>query len=164
MRSNFAFTHTKVFDESAWKQIRADARKAVRKDNLTKRIIATDIDPEAIDAAKQNAKTAGVDHLIDFDICDFAETTVPSGDGIVLMNPEYGLRLGDTQELEIQYKLIGDFLKKKCPGLTGYVFTASKQLAVKIGLKPSAKTSFYNGKIPCRLLKYELYKGTKLPQ
>jgi putative N6-adenine-specific DNA methylase len=141
--------------------MRNDARKAVRKDKPQKRIIATDIDPQAITAATQNAKTAGVEHLIEFDVCDFADTYVPQGEGIVLINPEYGLRLGDIQELEEEYKRIGDFFKQNCSSYTGYIFTGNRKLAGKVGLKTSARMVFFNGNIECRLLKYEMYEGTK---
>jgi putative N6-adenine-specific DNA methylase len=161
LRSNFGFKHIKIFDERAWKQIRTAARKAERSANLRARIVATDIDQEAIDAAKQNARTAGVDHLIDFVVCDFIETHIPEGEGIILMNPEYGLRLGKPTDLEALYKRIGDFLKQRCPGYTGYVFTGNMQLAKRIGLKASRRLTFYNGNIECRLLKYELYEGTR---
>ena len=160
LRVNFGFQHFIPFDEDAWKTIRNDARKAALK-SIDKRIIATDIEPYAIEAAKQNAKTAGVDHLIEFKVCDFAETDIPEGEGIVMMNPEYGLRLGDVAELEIEYKRMGDFFKQKCPGYTGYIFTGNKQLAGKVGLAASGKKVFYNGNIPCRLMKYQLYKGTR---
>ena len=161
LRSNFGFKHVKVFDEQIWEEIRNDARKAVRKDKPQKRIIATDIDGQAIEAAKQNAKTAGVEHLVEFDVCDFADTYVPQGEGIVLMNPEYGLRLGEIQQLEKEYKRIGDFFKQNCAGYTGYIFTGNRKLAGKVGLKTSARMIFFNGKIECRLLKYEMYEGTK---
>ncbi|MBW8000633.1 MAG: class I SAM-dependent RNA methyltransferase [Planctomycetes bacterium] len=164
LRSNFGFAHLKNFNEEIWNQMRDDARKKIRKDKLQKSIIATDIDPDAIAAAKQNAKTAGVEHLIEFDICDFADTNVPQGDGIVLMNPEYGLRLGDIEKLEAEYKRMGDFFKQKCAGYTGYIFTGNKKLSGKIGLRTSRRLIFFNGKIECRLLKYELYQGTRSPE
>ncbi|MHC4388373.1 MAG: THUMP domain-containing class I SAM-dependent RNA methyltransferase [Planctomycetota bacterium] len=161
LRSNFGFKHVKVFDEQIWEEIRNDIRRTVRKDGLQKRIIATDIDGQAIEAARQNAKTAGVEQLIEFDVCDFADTKVPEGDGIAVMNPEYGLRLGELEQLEKDYKRIGDFYKNKCAGYTGYLLCGNKQLSGKIGLKASRRMVFYNGKIECRLLKYELYQGKK---
>jgi len=164
LRSNFGFKHVKVFNERLWEEIRNDVRKTIRKDSLRKRIIATDIDKQAVIAAKQNARTAGVEHLIDFNVCDFADSDVPQGEGIVVINPEYGLRLGELEKLEKEYKRIGDFFKQQCAGYTGYLFTGNKQLAAKVGLKAARRMIFYNGNIECRLLKYELYKGTrKLP-
>jgi len=161
LRTNYGFKHVKVFDEQIWQEIRNDIRKTIRKDGLKKRIIATDIDDQAIKAARQNAKTAGVEKLIEFDVCDFADTNVPKGDGIVIINPEYGLRLGELEQLEKEYKRIGDFYKNKCAGYTGYLFSGNKQLSGKLGLKASRRMVFYNGKIECRLLKYELYQGKK---
>jgi putative N6-adenine-specific DNA methylase len=161
LRPNFGFKHVKVFDKSQWEQLRADVRKTTCKQQLQKRIIATDIDPQAIAAARQNAKTAGVEHLIEFDVCDFADTNIPTGSGMVLMNPEYGLRLGELDKLEQEYKRIGTFLKNKCSGYTAYILSGNKQLSVKLGLKASRRMVFYNGNIECRLLKYELYKGSR---
>jgi len=161
LRSNFGFTHTRVFDEQIWNQMRNDARKAVRKGPLQKRIIATDIDAKAITAARQNAKTAGVEHLIEFNVCDFADTDVPKGRGIIIVNPEYGLRLGQLEKLEKEYKRIGDFFKQNCAGYTGYIFTGNRKLAGKVGLRTSARMIFFNGKIECRLLKYQMYEGKK---
>lgn len=164
LRSNYGFKHFKCFVEQIWQEIRNDARKSIQKDRLRKRIIATDIDKEAIEAARQNARMAGVEHLIEFDVCDFADTQVPESEGIVVINPEYGLWPGELESLEKEYKRIGDFFKKKCVGYTGYLLTGNKQLAAKVGLKASRRMIFYNGKIECRLLKYELYKGTRRPR
>ena len=88
LRSNYGFKHFRFFDEQMWQELRNDARKSIRAGTLRKRIIATDIDKQAIEAARQNARTAGVEHLIEFDVCDFADTEVPEGQGIVVINPE----------------------------------------------------------------------------
>jgi len=153
LRSNFAFKHVKGFDEQIWKDVRNEIRKTIRSDALRKRIIATDIDERAIYAAKQNAKTAGVEHLIEFGVCDFAETEVLSDECIVVMNPEYGLRLGEVEQLEAEYKRIGDFLKQRCPGHTAYLLIGNKELSAKIGLKASRRMIFFNGNSECPLKK-----------
>ena len=137
------------------------------KDQILKipglKIIASDISKRAIDTAKMNAAVAGVDHLIYFQDCDFEDTNIPTTPegGVVIFNPEYGERLGEELELEATYARIGDFLKNKCKGYTGYVFTGNLELAKKIRLKPSRRIEFYNATIDCRLLEYELYAGTK---
>ena len=164
LRSNFGFKHVKGFDKQIWKELRSEVRKTIRKGAIQKRIIATDIDEQAICAARQNAQTAGVEHLIEFNVCDFADTVLPTGDGIVVMNPEYGSRLGELEQLETEYKRIGDFLKQRCAGHTAYLLIGNKELSAKIGLKASRRMVFYNGNIECRLLKYELYKGIRQPQ
>jgi putative N6-adenine-specific DNA methylase len=163
LRGNFGFMHVPGYNEALWTELREDARKRSKKE-LSGRIVATDIDPAAVEAAKKNAVTAGVDHFIEFGVCDFAETPLPEGGGVVVMNPEYGERMGEETELEGVYKRIGDFLKQKCGGFTGYVFTGSPVLAKKVSLKPKRSIPFWNSGIECRLLEYELYEGTRKKQ
>ncbi len=164
LRSNFGFMHLLDFDDTLYQQLRLEARKSATGKALPRKIIATDLARPAIEAARQNARTAGVDHLIDFAVCDFSETQVPQEPGgIVLLNPEYGERLGDIETLETQYKAIGDFFKQRCPGYHGYLLTGNADLAKKVGLKASRRFIFYNGNIECRLLKYELYAGSRTP-
>ena len=159
-RMNYGFMHIMGYDETVFFTERRKLKDKARKETGFK-IIATDISEDAVDIAQKNAKTAGVDHLIDFSVCDFADTPVPEEPGVVMFNPEYGERLGVHTKLEITYKRIGDFLKKKCLGYRGYVFTGNPDLAKKIGLRASRKIEFYNGKLDCRLFEYELYEGTK---
>jgi len=160
-RDNYGFMHILGFDNAFWEQEKqklSDQFKTIPDF----KIIATDISDDAINISRINAGAAGVIDLIDFKICPFEETFVPeNGNGIIFFNPEYGERLGDEIELEKTYEAIGDFMKKKCKGYTGYVFTGNFNLAKKIGLKAKRKIEFYNGKIDCRLLEYELYQGTK---
>ena len=159
LRHNYGFMHELGFDKDLWQGLRREAKKVSKKD--IGRIIATDIQQEAVFAAKKNAMTAGVDHLIEFDVCDFAETEVPEDGGIVAMNPEYGMRLGEETDLAALYGRMGDFFKQKCGGYMGYIFTGNMSLAKKVGLRTSKRIIFYNGDIECRLLKYELYAGTR---
>jgi 23S rRNA G2445 N2-methylase RlmL len=160
LRSNYGFMHLKGFDESSWKTLRRKTRAAA-KDKLNGRIIATDISQQAIEAAKKNAMTAGVERFIEFGVCDFSETPVPDGGGVVILNPEYGERLGEMEELKKTYREIGDFFKKKCNGYTGYVFTGNLDLAKKVGLRTKRRVPFFNGPIECRLLEYDLYEGSR---
>ena len=159
-RMNFGFMHIMGYDEQVFFVERRKLKDKAKKD-IKFKIIATDISQDAIDISQKNANTAGVEHLIEFAVCDFADTEVPAEAGIVMFNPEYGERLGVHTKLEITYKRIGDFLKQQCKGYRGYVFTGNPDLAKKIGLRASRKIEFYNGKLDCRLFEYELYEGTK---
>ena len=159
-RMNYAFMHILGYDEQIFFNERRILKdKAVKQIDF--KIVATDISDDAVDIARKNAKTAGVDHLINFAVCDFAETEVPETPGVVFFNPEYGERLGVHFKLEATYKRIGDFMKQQCKGYKGYIFTGNPDLAKKIGLKAARKIEFYNGKLDCRLLEYELYDGSK---
>ncbi|BDQ34052.1 THUMP domain-containing class I SAM-dependent RNA methyltransferase [Pseudodesulfovibrio portus] len=160
LRDNFAFMHLVGFDPAAWDDMVVRAEDAENAE-IKGRIIATDHDPEAIEAARDNARLAGVGDFIEFGICDFTETDIPEGPGLVMLNPEYGQRLGDIKELESVYQAIGDFFKKQCGGKTGFIFTGNAKLAKLVGLRTKSRRIFWSAKIECRLLEYELYEGTR---
>ena len=159
-RMNYGFMHIIGYDEQVFFEERRKLKEKAKRE-IDFRIIATDHFEDAIDISIKNAKTAGVDHLIDFEVCDFADTKIPEVPGIVMFNPEYGERLGVHTKLQATYKRIGDFMKQSCKGYKGYIFTGNPDLAKKIGLRASRRIEFYNGKLDCRLLEYELYEGSK---
>jgi len=160
LRSNYGFMHLKGFKESLWNDVRTQATKEEKK-TVGCRIIATDLRRGAVEAARRNAAAAGVGHLIEFAVCDYSETTVPDGGGIVILNPGYGERMGKVKELEGVYQGIGDYFKQKCGGYTGYLFTGNLDLAKKVGLRAKRRIPFFNSGIECRLLEYELYEGSR---
>lgn len=160
-RLNYAFMHLTGYNPEVYDKEMELLDKQI-KDVPGLQIVATDYSNIAIENAKKNAIAAGVSKLIKFAVCDFAETEVPrSSSGILFMNPEYGERLGDETELETTYSLIGDFMKKKCGGFFGYIFTGNMNLAKKIGLKAKRRIEFYTSIIDCRLLEFELYDGSR---
>ena len=158
-RDHYSFQHILGYDEETFQ---AKKRKLENKiiANPGVKIIASDISLQAITFARENAAFAGVEDLIDFQTGDFAETEIPEKPrGVIMFNPEYGERLGDLTELEETYKRMGDFMKQKCAGYRGYIFTGNLDLAKKVGLKASRRIEFWNGTIDCRLLKYDIYAG-----
>jgi putative N6-adenine-specific DNA methylase len=160
-RTNYAFMHLKGYDNTVYLKEKELLEKQIIKVPAL-RIIATDYSDKAIDNAKKNAQAAGVAGMIEFKICDFTATEIPQGvGGVMFVNPEYGERLGEVAALEITYAKIGDFMKQQCGGYFGYVFTGNLDLAKKIGLKAKRRIEFYTSTIDCRLLEYELYKGSK---
>ncbi len=160
LRMNYAFMHLKDYDKQVYLSERHKLEDQIL-DVPGLRIIATDISEDAIAISRINADIAGVGKLIHFAQQDFEATEIPESPGIIYFNPEYGERMGDVVELETTYGRIGDFMKKKCQGYTGYIFTGNLELAKKIGLKASRRIEFYTSKIDCRLLEYELYGGTR---
>ena len=160
LRKNFGFMHLKGFNRASWDKMLQEARARVKK-SFPGRLVATDIDPKAIQASRQNAAAAGIERVIEFFAGDYAETPVPEGQGVVILNPEYGERMGKIEQLKAVYQGIGDFFKKKCQGYTGYIFTGNLELAKKVGLKAKRRIPFFSSNIECRLLKYDLYEGSR---
>ncbi len=159
-RTNYAFMHLQGYNEKVYLQEDALLEEQI-KEMPSARIIATDYSARAVENARKNAIAAGVAQLIEFSVCDFAATEIPAEPGIFYVNPEYGERLGEVKELEETYARIGDFMKQKCGGYFGYVFTGNLELAKKIGLKAKRRIEFYTSTIDCRLLEYELYSGSR---
>lgn len=161
-RRNFGFMHVRGYREETWKEFRR-AAAAAEHARPPHHILATDISEQAVDAARQNARNAGVESFIEFAVCDYASTPLPSPPGVMVFNPEYGERLGDEAALEPLYAGIGDFLKQKAQGYLGYVFTCNLKLAKRIRLHPKRRLILYNANLEGRLLEFELYAGTRDP-
>jgi putative N6-adenine-specific DNA methylase len=161
LRENFAFMHLRQFEEEEYKKLVNELESQVKDLPENMSIIASDRNYNAVEAARFNARCAGVEHLITFEQCNFEETTVPEGSGVVMLNPEYGMRMGEEEALAITYHEIGDFFKQKCKGYMGYIFTGNLNLTKKVGLAAKRRIPFFNAQIDCRLLEFEIYAGSK---
>lgn len=158
-RDNFGFMHLRSFRREDWDKLVNEARASALPCEVD--IYASDLSADAVSISKINARAAGMDGNIRFETKDYREIEIPSPPGIVVLNPEYGERLGEEEELKTVYSEIGDLFKKQCKGYTGYIFTGNRELAKVVGLRTKRKIPFYNGQIECRLLEYELYEGSK---
>ena len=113
LRKNFGFMHVRGFDRRPWEALRNEARRMAVK-TVRAAIVASDLRAEAVDAARKNARAAGVEKWIEFLVCDFRKTPVPDPPGVIVINPAYGQRLGDEKALAEVYPAIGDFFKQRC--------------------------------------------------
>lgn len=159
MRSNFGFMHLQGYDVKSWHALRAAAQAGERE--APHAIVCTDVSRRAVEAARANARRAGLAGTLDPFVCDFRATPMPPITGVVILNPEYGMRLGDEHELVETYRAIGDWFKQSCKGWMGYIFTGNLELAKRVGLRAQRRVPFWNADIECRLLEYELYEGTR---
>ena len=159
-REDYAFRHLAGTDEAAWQKLRAEARAKFVAAPRTW-IAASDVDPQAIACARENAERAGTAGLIRFHTCDFRDTPLPKPPALVLMNPGYGERVGLEENLGPLYEAIGTYFKTSCQGMRGAVFTGNLPLGRKISLHPVRRTALWNGDLECRLLEYDIYAGTR---
>ncbi len=159
-REDYAFMHFTGYDKKVYDAALREIRRQV-VDVPDLQVVASDFSRDAIDIARKNASFAGVEDLITFERCEFAATVIPPGRGVIYFNPEYGERLGANRDLEETYARIGDFMKQKCQGYTGYIFTGNLELAKKIGLRAARRIEFYSARLDCRLLEFELYAGSE---
>ena len=155
-REQFGFETWPSFDAALWEQLLEDA-KAEQRTELPAPVLGSDLDPTVIQQAQHNARSSGLGAKIVFAQKDLAEVEPPQDTGIILCNPPYGERLGESKELTRLYKLLGDTLKQRFKGWTAYVLSGNKALAKHIGLKSAKRFPVYNGSLPCQLMKYEMY-------
>lgn len=162
LRQEYSFQSLAGFKNMELLKMRAAASREARPDRKI-RLIASDIDPVMIKVAKENAVRAEVADVIEFVTCDFAETPIPAGGGVLICNPEYGHRLGVVEELRSTYSRFGDFLKKSATGYEAFIFSGNRELLKNVGLRADRRWSFDNGGIACDLDAYPLYKGSRDP-
>ena len=155
-RRRFGFQGWMDFDVTLWAELRDEARRGVRK-QLAAPVVGSDLRSDAIVLAAANARAAGVGHLIHFEKKDLHDFRPPAaGPGTLVCNPPYGERIGDERELRGLYRMLGEVLAGRCSGWTAYVFTGNARLARCIGLPVREQIPLFNGKLPCRLLRFEI--------
>ena len=141
--------------DTVWKTLVDEAVNREKPMAEMPKIIVTDISHEAVRIARANAKAANMDRYLTFGVCDFAETALPYGNpGVIFVNPEYGERMGDYEELYPLYQRIGAWYRENSR-YTGCVFTSSPRLARAIGSEPDKLLPFFNGALDCRLLVFQ---------
>ena len=155
-RKSFGFQFWQDFDEKLYKNIINEAIKKQRK-KLKAPIFGNDCDLSVIKQAKANAKKCNIEEYIHFVKMALKDIEAPFDKGIVICNPPYGKRIGNSQELGKLYKLLGDILKHRFKGWVAYILSEDKKLTQQIGLRASSRASIYNGSLNCTLLKYDLY-------
>ena len=153
---SFGFQQWMDFDGLLWDKILKEAEAGIQTLPVGL-ITGYDQDSRALAVAGRNAVAAGFEGQIHF-FHSVLEEFQPEGEkGVVIINPPYGKRLGEEDELKELYCRIGDIMKQRCRGWTGFVLTGNLELAKYIGLKASRRFVLFNGPIECRLLRYELY-------
>jgi putative N6-adenine-specific DNA methylase len=156
---SFNFEKWNDFDAELWGAIKKDAENNIKPVHI--KIKAFDIDIKAVQIGKENATRAGVEKFISFEKKDFLKSAPESDNAFVVMNPPYGERLEEKDQMIPFYKEIGDHLKQAYNGCDSWIFSGNPEAMKFIGLRPSKKIKLYNGPIECRLNKYELYRGSR---
>ena len=157
-RKEFAFEKWSDWDPDLFATIETALLNKVREFHYT--ITGYDKAPSAVLKAKDNIKNANLQDYITIHERNFFNTDKSTkGPLHMLFNPPYGERL-DIQ-MERYYAEIGDTLKKSYPGTNAWFITANLEALKFVGLKPSRKIKLFNGSLEARLVKYEMYEGSK---
>ena len=159
LRKSFGFQLWQDYDKNLWNKVLIESKEKIKKDSNIK-ISGSDMFKRNIDLSINSAKKINLNEYISFKQKDIIKTENEFKDGVVIMNPPYGIRLGSEKELESLYKSIGDTLKNKFEDCDAYIFTHNKNLAKCVGLRTKRKIILKNGQLDCRLLYYPIKGGS----
>ncbi len=157
-RKEFAFEKWNDWDNDLFDQIIDALMKRTREFHHT--IMGYDKAPSAVQKAKDNVQNANLEDYITISQANFFETNKETfGPLQMVFNPPYGERL--DIELERFYRELGDTLKNNYPNTNAWFITANLESLKYVGLRPSRKIKLFNGSLEARLVKYEMYEGSK---
>lgn len=159
LRGRFGFEAWKGHVPKAWGQC-VDAAKHNVPPALPAgvKIFGYDKSSAAIKGAKQNSRNAGTPGLISFRALPLHQCERPGGNskGLIVLNPPYGKRLEAEELLPPLYQLIGRVLKERFTEWEASVLLPSEDAGKAVGLRAHTVKSFYNGEIPCKLVRFSI--------
>lgn len=142
-RSFLAEQWSNLVPKKSWYNAMDEAQELV-DDKIETDIQGYDIDPNVVKAARENARLAGVDHLIHFQQRPVSALNHPKKYGFVITNPPYGERIEEKANLPQLYREIGEaFQRLDC--WSEYVITAYEDAEKYIGKKADKNRKIYNG-------------------
>ncbi len=157
-RKEFAFEKWLDWDLGLFEKIEEACLSKTR--DFHHSIIGCDKAPSAIRKAKQNVENANLTDFVKIKDGNFFESIKEGEQPLhILFNPPYGERL--ELDDEAFYSQVGDTLKQSYPGTNAWFITSNLEGLKHVGLRPSRKIKVFNGKLESRLVKYEMYAGSK---
>ncbi len=158
-REEFGFETWPDFDVDLYEMIEDAALKKVR--DFPHKVYGYDLDPIAIKKSKENIKNANLQDFIEVKEQDFftsqKEKTSPL---YIIFNPPYDERIS-VNDVETFYSSIGNTLKRGYPGTQAWMITSNMEALKFVGLRPSKKIKLFNGKLEAKLVRYEMYEGSR---
>ncbi len=159
LRSYFGFIGWRGHDRELWQRL-VDEARARREATSAKRIVLRgyDSDASAVRAAIENSDRANLRGFVHFERRELDQLVRQSdaATGLLATNPPYGERIGDQERLQTLYKLLGERLREQFLGWRAAVLTGNPPLAKAIGIHASRSHTLFNGRIECRLLRFEI--------
>jgi 23S rRNA G2445 N2-methylase RlmL len=159
-RKTWCFEALEDFEPEVWAEVKSEAnvqaRRGVKKTDS--RFWGFDNDPRVLRTAKENAKRAGVEDLITFELGDASKVTKPAefGEGVIVCNPPYGERLGTEPGLIALYTEFGNQLKTEFGGCQASIFSSSDDLLSCLRMRADKQFKLNNGALQCHQKNYSI--------
>jgi len=160
-KGEFHFEWLADFDRALWRETQ-DRVRGEKLEVPPAPVAASDIDARYVDLARKGALSARVERYIRFATQSVQDVEPPAEQGLLVTNLPYGERIGSSEgDVRDLYADLGRTLKRRFTGWRAAILAASASPWKAIGLKPDRAITLVNGSIPCRLLLFELYAGSR---
>ena len=158
LRRRYGFERWLQHDAAAWSEMKQAAAGARNLERLgAGRFRGYDREQSAVRAAIANANSAGLGNHLVFERRDIANLDKSALEpGLVMVNPPYGVRLGDEEKLVPLYETLGSKLMACFEGWEAGVFTGNPPLGRALRLRAYRSHTLFNGALECRLLRFQL--------
>ena len=154
----FSAMRWRTLDGSVWQ---AERELAVSKEfHGDYRIIGSDIDPRALELARENAARAGVSDVVRFELSDATKFDRRTENGIIVTNPPYGERIMEKQEAEALYRGFGEAWRKT-ENWKLFLLSSHTEFERTFGRQADKKRKLYNGMIKCDLFQFVTNIGSR---
>lgn len=158
-REEFGFETWPDFDVDLYEKIEEAALSKVR--DFPHKIYGFDTDPIAVKKAKENIKSANLNEFIEVKQQDFFQSEKEGDKSLyIVFNPPYDERIS-VNDIEQFYGSIGNTLKRGYPGTQAWMITSNMEALKFVGLRPSRKIKLFNGKLEAKIVRYEMYEGSR---
>jgi len=157
-RSSFGFMKWKEYSEETFTSVKQEAESCVIERDFS--ITCSDISPEAVSGATMNITSAGFPTRINLYTRDFFKSGSGNQEYTIITNPPYGERLKED-DINRFYSDIGERLKHGYNSSSAWIITSNISALKQVGLRPSEKHTLYNGALECRLVRYDMYQGSR---
>ncbi len=160
-RQHWGFSHWLQHVPALWQRLHAQAQQRAEA-GLARPplwIRGYEADPRLLQPLRNNIQRAGLGEWIKVyqgELATFAPNPDRGQTGLIVCNPPYGERLGDTASLVYLYQKLGDVLRTQCTGWQAAIFTGNPELGRRMGIRSHKQYSLFNGALPCKLLMMEL--------
>lgn len=164
-RKHWGFNAWKGHQQAVWKEVLEQAYLQ-QNEEIQPLFFGFDLDHRVLAKAKQNAKNAGVAHLIQWQQGDIAalKNPCPNQVGTVICNPPYGERLGTTPALIALYSVFGQRLKQQFSGWNASIFSGEPELLNCLRLRSHRQFKAKNGPLDCLQKNYQISERTATEQ
>ena len=151
MNRSFGAQKWACVPQQVWREARTEALDREYRGDY--RILGTDIDPAALDIARDNARKAGVGKLIEFREADATKMSLPSDKGVMVCNPPYGERMLEQRSAQQLYRAFGRHVKF-ADGWKKYIISSEPEFEHYFGKQAAKKRKLYNGRLQCNVYMY----------